>query len=262
MEPRNPAAIRGVILGTLLSSLAAAAPARADGDWFLPEASARLEGARYLPSDDTQVWTAWIGAGADLVRAGRVSLEFTADVETILGHELRTFDANQANYHLTGAARLTFGSVKVAPFLHHVSRHLVDRPKIQAVDWNILGVRAAVPLGGGRGFVGGSVGHTTQVSLVGYDWELTASGEVDLVRARFGAVYALLDLRHVTAESVPAFPRGSFTDAKVEAGARWRSGARWLDTFAAFEHRNDVYVEVPGAKDRLLLGFRIGLAGR
>ena len=260
MEPRNPAAIRGAILGAFLSSLAAAAPARA-GDWFLPQASARLQGARYIPSDETQVWTAWIGAGADLVRAGGLTLEFTADVETILGRELRTFDANQANYHLAGAARLSFGSVKVAPFLHHVSRHLVDRPKTQAVDWNILGVRAAVPVGGGRGALGASVGHTTQVSLVGYDWELTAHGEVDLVRGGFGAVYALVDLRHVTAESVPAFPRGSFTDALVEAGARWRSGARWLDTFAAFEHRNDVYVEVPGAKDRLLLGFRIGLAG-
>jgi hypothetical protein len=106
------------------------------------------------------------------------------------------------------------------------------------------------------------VGHTVQVSLVGYDWELTAHGEVELVRGGFGAVYALGDLRHVTAESAPAFPRGSFTDVTVEAGARWRSGARSLDTFAAFEHRNDVYVEVPGTKDRLLLGFRIGLSGR
>ncbi len=246
----------------LLSPLAAAGPARA-ADWFLPQASARLQGARYIPSDEAQVWTGWIGAGADLVRAGGLTLELTADVETILGRELRTFDATQANYHLSGAARLSFGSVKVAPFLHHVSRHLVDRPKTQAVDWNILGVRAAVPLGGGRGSVGGSIGHTTEVSLVGYDWELTAHGDVDLVRGGFGAVYALVDLRHVTAESVPAFPRGSFTDVTVEAGARWRSGARWLDTFAAFEHRNDVYVEVPGAKDRLLLGFRIGgLAGR
>jgi len=262
MEPRPSAAIRGVILGMLLSPLAAAGPARA-ADWFLPQASARLQGARYIPSDEAQVWTGWIGAGADLVRAGGLTLELTADVETILGRELRTFDATQANYHLSGAARLSFGSVKVAPFLHHVSRHLVDRPKTQAVDWNILGVRAAVPLGGGRGSVGGSIGHTTEVSLVGYDWELTAHGDVDLVRGGFGAVYALVDLRHVTAESVPAFPRGSFTDVTVEAGARWRSGARWLDTFAAFEHRNDVYVEVPGAKDRLLLGFRIGgLAGR
>ena len=261
MEPRPSAAIRGVILGALLSPLAGAGQARADGDAFLPEAFARLQAARYVPSDEAQVWTGWIGAGADLVRAGRVTLEFTADVETIIGRELRAFDANQASYHLAGAARVPLGGVTLAPFLHHVSRHRVDRPKTQAVDWNILGVRAAAPVGGGRGRVGAGVGHTTQVSLVGYGWELTAHGEVELLRGGFGAVYALVDLRHVTAKAVAAFPRGSFTDVTVEAGARWRSGVRSLDTFAAFERRNDVYVEVPGAKDRLLLGFRIGLGG-
>jgi hypothetical protein len=262
MAPRTPAAIRGVILRAALLSLAAADPAKADAPSFLPEAFAHLEAARYVPADEEQAWTGWIGAGADLVRAGRVTVEFTADVETIIGRERRTFDPNQANYHLAGAARLTLGRYEIAPFFHHVSRHVVDRPKVQAVDWNILGVRASAPFGGGRGRVTAGVGHTTQVSLVGYGWELTARGEVDLVKRAFGEAYAALDLRRVTAEADPAFPRGSFTDVTVEGGARWRSGARTLDTFAAFERRNDVFIEVPGARDRLLLGFRIGLAGR
>ena len=250
-----------MILGTL-SALAAAGPARGEPPVFLPEAFARLQAARYVPADEDQVWTGWIGAGADLVRAGRVTVEFTADVETLIGRERRTFDANQANYHLAGAARVTLGRYEIAPFFHHVSRHVVDRPKAQAVDWNILGVRAAAPLAGGRGRVAAGVGHTTQVSLVGYGWELTARAEVDLVRHGAGEAYAALDVRRVTAEAVPAFPRGSFTDLTVEGGARWRSGARTLDTFAAFERRNDVFIEVPGARDRLLLGFRVGLAGR
>jgi hypothetical protein len=254
--------MRGVLLLAALLPLAAAAPVSADPPAFLPEAFARLRAARYVPADDDQAWTGWIGAGADLLRAGRVTVEFTADVETIIGRERRTFDANQANYHLAGAARIGVGRFEVAPFFHHVSRHLVDRPKTQAVDWNMLGVRATAPLPDARGRVTVGVGHTIQVSLVGYGWELTARSEVDLLKRDFGRVYAALDLRHVTAESVPAFPRGSFTDWTVEGGARWRSGPRSLDTFAAFERRNDVFVETPGARDRLLLGFRIGLASR
>jgi hypothetical protein len=157
---------------------------------------------------------------------------------------------------------VALGRYEIAPFFHHVSRHVVDRPKTQAVDWNMVGARATAPLPDGRGRVTVGVGHTIQVSLVGYGWELTARGDVDLVKRSFGEVYAVVDFRRVTAESAPAFPRGSFTDVAVEGGVRWRSGPRSLDTFAAFERRNDVFVETPGVRDRLLLGFRIGLASR
>jgi hypothetical protein len=250
-----------VLLAAALPLLAG--PDRASADTvFLPEAFARLKAARYVPADDDQAWTGWIGGGADLLRVGRTTLEFTADVETIIGRERRTFDANQANYHLAGAARVAAGRYEVAPFFHHVSRHVVDRPKAQAVDWNMVGVRVTAPLPDGRGRVTVGVGHTIQVSLVGYGWELTGRGDVDLVKRPFGEVYAALDVRRVTADSVPAFPRGSFTDVAVEGGLRWRSGPRSLDTFAAFERRHDVFVEAPGVRDRLLLGFRIGLAGR
>lgn len=261
-KPGPSAAIHVAILGATLLPLAAAGRAGADPPSFLPDAFARLEGARYVPDDVEQVWSAWIGAGVDLLRAGRVTFEFTGDVETIIGRELRTFDANQANYHLAGAVRVPLGRYTLAPFFHHVSRHLVDRSKTQAVDWNILGVRAATAVGGGRGWVGAGIGHTTQASLVGYGWELTAHGEVELLRRGFGGIYALADVRRVTAELVPAFPRGSFTDVGLEGGARWKRGRHALDVFAAFERRNDVFVQAPGARERLLLGFRIGPTGR
>lgn len=251
-----------MLLLAVLLPLAAAAPVSADSPVFLPEAFARLKAARYVPADEDQAWTGWIGAGADLLRIGRVTAELTADVETVIGTERRTFDANQANYHLAAGARIAAGRYEVTPFFHHVSRHVVDRVKAQAVDWNMVGVRAAAPLPDQRGRVTVGVGHTIQVSLVGYGWELTARGEVDLWKRASGPVYAVLDLRHVTAEPVPEFPRGSFTDLAVEGGIRWLSGTRALDTFAAFERRNDVFVETPGVRDRLLLGFRIGLAGR
>jgi len=240
----------------------AAPPAAAEGSAFLPQAFARLRGARYVPSDKAGAWTGWIGAGADLVRTGGATLEFTADVETIIGGELRTFDANQANYHLAVATRIGTGRVSVAPFLHHVSRHLVDRPKVQPVDWNIVGLRGVARMRGGRVHLGFGAGHTFQVSLVGYRFEFTGSVDATLAKLGAGAFYGLFDARRVTADPTPDFPRGSFTDLTVEAGVRWPRGSLSLDTFAAFERRNDVFVVVPGVRDRLLLGFRIGLVGR
>jgi hypothetical protein len=64
------------------------------------------------------------------------------DVETIIGSTRRAFDASQANYHLETGGRWLWHGVTVNPFFHHVSRHLSDREKEQAVDWNMLGVRA------------------------------------------------------------------------------------------------------------------------
>jgi hypothetical protein len=257
-QQRPSSAIRLAILGATLMAFAATDQAGADPPAFLPDVFARFEGARYVPGDDEQVWTAWIGAGADLLKVGAVTFEFTGDVETIIGSELRTFDPNQANYHLAGGMRIAVAGDEVIPFFHHVSRHAVDRPKIEAVDWNLMGVRARVRFAGGRGWLLVGVGHTLGDTPVNYGWELTGRAEFEPVRR----VYAAADVRRVTAEPAPLFPRGSFTDLSFEGGARWRGGPRSIDVFAAFERRNDVFVQSPGVRERLLLGFRIGPAGR
>lgn len=255
-RPIPSAAIRGWILGALLS-LAAVSRAGADSS-FLPQAFVRLEGAGYVASDDDQVWSTWVGAEADLLKAGHVTFEFTADVETIIGRELRTFDPNQANYHLAGAMRIAAGADEITPFFHHVSRHEIDRPKVEAVDWNLMGVRARLTFADGNAWVVAGVGHTIGDTPVGYGWELTLRAEAEPVRP----LYAAADVRYVNAEPVPLFPRGSFTDLGLEGGLRWHRGAHALDLFAAFERRNDVFVQAPGVRDRLLLGFRIGPVGR
>jgi hypothetical protein len=250
--------LSGLILGGIIISLGTARPAGADPPVFLPDVFARFEGARYVPGDNDQVWTAWIGAGADLLKAGRVTFEFTGDVETIIGNEIRTFDPNQANYHLAGAMRIAVAGDEVIPFFHHVSRHEIDRPKVQAVDWNLMGVRGRVRFAGGRGWVLAGIGHTLGDTPVGYGWEFTARAEFEPVRR----LYAAAEVRRVSADPVPFLPRGSFTDLSFEGGARWRSGPRSIDVFAAVERRNDVFVQAAAVRDRLLLGFRIGPVGR
>ena len=229
---------------------------------FFNEVTVQMMAARYVPSEDAFVWDGWIGAGAGLLRVGNATAYFTADVETIIGREKRTFDANQANYHLEGGARIRFGRQLIHPFFHHVSRHLVDRPKTDAVDWNLVGVRAAGPLPGlsTTGRYSASVAHTIQWSKVSYHWELTTLLEVDVVSRPWGAVYLRGNARAVSVKEPPVLARGNFMDWTAEGGVRFPRGGRNLALFVAYEHRNDVFLEAPGYRDRTLFGLQIGLA--
>ena len=247
---------------TLVFALAAP-PAKADTE-LLPDVSVHLLAAHYAPVDTDFRWVGWIGAGAGLVRAGGVTAYFTADVETIIGNARRTFDANQANYHLEVGARRRLGEHHEAAIVfHHVSRHLVDRAKTEAVDWNLLGVRLSgrrpgrFPLAYTAG-----LGRTTLASLVGYRWEATGRLDATVVTGEKAEAYVAGDARYMTVQRSDAFPRGNFLDRAGEAGMRWRRGGRTLETFAAWQHRNDVFVQRPGTWSRALFGFRISYSGR
>jgi hypothetical protein len=242
--------------------LLAALPASAAEVELFPDASVRLQAGRYAPVETDLHWTGWIGAGAGLFRVDGWTGWGMAEVETILGDTLRPFEANQANYHLQLGFRGTVGRLQVEPFFHHVSRHYVDRPKTQAVDWNVAGVRAARRFQpGGRPLrVEASLGHTTQASLPGYQWEATAAVEI-AAREGDGAVpFARANARYVTIRDLSepeTLQRGAFLDRWGEAGVRLGRGSRAIELFAAGERRNDVFLEVPGARTRALFGLRI-----
>lgn len=230
---------------------------------LFPEVTVQLKGAYYVPAEEAFVWDTWIGAGAGLLRVRATTAYFTADVETVLGRERRAFDANQASYHLEAGLRIRAGRHLVIPFFHHVSRHLVDRPKTQLVDWNLLGLRVTGPLPPAFPLAAryaASVGHTVEWRTVGYEWELRGVLDLDLLRRPWGASYLRADVRFVTVEAQASFPRGDFADFLGEGGVRFGSGGRNLDLFVAYEHRNDVFLFVPGARDRALFGLRIGFA--
>jgi hypothetical protein len=230
---------------------------------LLPELKLRLMAARYAPSETDFRWVGWVGGSAGLVRAGTLTLFGSADVETIIGNERRAFDANQANYHLGSGIKRSFGARELALFFDHVSRHRQDRAKPVAVDWNTLGLRfsgrlARTP----RLRFELSLGHTTLASLVGYDFEGVAALESEVVdRARW-ALFLNGRLRGVTAEPSTALPRDGFVDVWLEGGLRFKRAQRSLELFAAFEHRNDVYVDALGVRTRALFGTRFALLDR
>lgn len=248
-------------LNLLAAAAAALAPTPAAAADFLPAVSLHLEAARYAPVEPDLHWTTTMGGGADVLGLGGFRAYIVGDVETIIGSTRRAFDASQANYHLETGGRWRVRGVTVNPFFHHVSRHLIDREKAPAVDWNILGVRADATFGERRrARVGGGVGHTTLASLVGYRWELTGHGDLELLRRDRTSGYGAARARLVTIDPDPALPRDDFVDWAVEGGVRFNREHRIFEAFAAYERRNDVYLLVPGALTRGLFGIRIRLA--
>jgi len=245
----------GLLLATLILPRSVAS---ADVE-LLPDVSLRLEGSRYVPSEDAFVWDTWIGGGAGVLRVEAATAYVTADVETILGRERRAFDANQVGYHLEAGVRVVAGRIVVVPFFHHVSRHVVDRPKTELVDWNVVGVRVAGHLPfGENGRYSASVGHTVEWRGVGYEWELEGAFDLELARRSWGGPYLGAEMRFVTVDPEGRFARGDFVDFLGEGGLRYGRGGRTVELFVAYEHRNDVFVLVPGVRDRALFGLRGG----
>jgi hypothetical protein len=246
-----------------LAALLIAAPAgAADGEGFrfLPAVSLQLEAARYQPVETDVHWTGTMGGGADVFAIGGLRGYIQGDVETIIGNTRRGFDATQANYTLETGAWWYVHALAVRPYFHHVSRHLVDRSKPPAVDWNILGVGGDATLGAQRRVrIGGGIGHTTLDSIVGYRWEVIGHADYEVHRGASAILYGAARARLVTIEAEPELPRGDFVDFAVEGGVRLRRESRLFEAFAAFERRNDVFLLSPGARDRGLFGIRIRL---
>jgi hypothetical protein len=230
---------------------------------LLPDVSVRLEGSRYAPSEEAFVWDTWIGGGAGVLRLEAATAYLTADVETILGRERRAFDANQVGYHLEAGVRVAAGRHVVVPFFHHVSRHVVDRPKTELVDWNLVGIRVAgrfpAPFSG-NGRYSASVGHTVEWRAVGYEWEVEGVVDLEFMPRPWGGPYLGAQARFVTVDPGGRLSRGDFVDFLGEGGVRYARGGRSLDLFVAYEHRNDVFVLVPGVRNRALFGVRGGFA--
>jgi hypothetical protein len=238
------------------------APLLADGLELLPDVSAHLSAIRYAPADRDFQWSGWLGGGAGLLRWGRATLAGTADVETIIGDEDRAFDANQANYHLAAGVRIRVGTLSVYPLVFHESRHLVDRPKSAAVDWNMVGARLIGPLPRGLRVKGAfqlGVAHQFERAFVDYEWELVAATHAAVVPWDRGELFLEADARIVTTTNRAPYHRDGFVDFTGAAGVRVNREGRTFDVFVAYEHRNDVFLMVPDVRDRALFAMRIGV---
>lgn len=219
-------------------------------------------GMEHLGSDDPRfVWDANFGGDIDLVRVGRTRVTFVANYQTILGSEFRRFDPNQGNYTLEGAVSTRAGALEVAGVFHHLSRHLSDRPKRQAVDWNMVGGRVR---GGGRAGraqyqaradLRGAIKHT----YVDYTWELdTEASAVVEVSPRLAFV-AAGGWRMVGVDG--SRDRGTLHGVRGEGGIRLLGRGAVVDLLVAAEQRIDPYQLEFSTVRWVTAGFRVSSVG-
>jgi hypothetical protein len=244
-------------LGAILVGACCAAPANAQAVDYLTHANFHLS-AEHLSSDDERfVWDANYGGDIDLVDYGSGRLNFLANYEPILGEQFRNFDPNQGNYILAGSLSRRFTGVEAALVFHHESRHLGDRPKPEAVDWNMLGGRVlkTVPFPAGRIETHADLRWAIRTSYVDYNWEFEGGGRAVMpIRGRLSGI-ADGDLRLLGVDGTQ--DRARQTGFRAEGGVHIAGKGAALELFVAGERRIDPYPLEFGTVQWLTAGFRL-----
>jgi hypothetical protein len=223
----------------------------------LPRFAFHLTAEHLSSSDPRFVWDTNFGGELDLVDyvAGRFT--FVANYQAILGEEFRRFDPNQGNYILGASASLRPRAVELAAVFHHESRHLSDRIKRQAVDWNMIGARINAAGVRGRAEFGARADLRTvvQKSLVDYRWELDTDARSRLHLNDMAAVFAGGGVRLLGVDRSRL--RGTQTGFRGEAGLRLDGRGAAVELFVAAERRIDPYPLEFSTARWLTAGFRL-----
>jgi hypothetical protein len=214
--------------------------------------------AEHLSGDDPRfVWDANIGGDVDLFDYGRGRLVFTANYEVILGEEIKLFDPNQGNYILEGALTHRLPGVELAAVFYHQSRHLSDRDKRQAIDWNSLGGRVLTGMTRGpwRVDARADLRGVIQRAYIDYRWELESDVRAQYALGpRVGLVGATqLRVLGVTGER----DRGTQAGIRGEGGVRFEGTGAAAELFLALERRVDPYQLEFGTASWFTAGFRV-----
>jgi hypothetical protein len=224
---------------------------------FLPRFDFYL-GAEYLADDDQRFsWDADLGGEVDVIdyRGGRVT--FVTNYEVVMGTQLRRFDPNQGNYILAGHASARAAGFEVAGVFYHQSRHLSDRPKIGAVDWNMLGARVVHDMTRGRArwLTRVDLRRVVQKSFVDYQWELEAEGRGRMSVAPRVSLISAAGVRVMGVDGTRN--RGNQAGFLAEGGVRFEGKMAAMEFFVAAERRIDPFPVEFGTVTWLKTGFRV-----
>jgi hypothetical protein len=247
--------------------LASAAPAAAQQPLeqfpatpqFLSRFDFHLEAEGLAPHDQQFMWDSHWGGDFDFVDYVRGRLSFLADYQAVLGSEFQPFDPNQGNYTLEISSSFRFGDTEVAGVLHHLSRHLGDRPKEFGIAHNVvegrlmrhvaLGVHAvALRVEGGK--------VTNRSAIVDYSWrgavEVVARRELSLTRAVYGRVFG-----EVITVDPDIAGRGTQHGGRLEVGIRLTGSSGALELFGGYERVIDADPLVREPRQWAVGGFRL-----
>jgi hypothetical protein len=228
---------------------------------FLPRFDFHVSMEHLFSEEIPYVWDANFGGDIDLVSVGRTRATFVANYQTILGSEFRAFDPNQGNYILEGSVSVRAGAVEAAGVFHHVSRHLSDRPKRNAVDWNMVGGRVR---GGGRHArieydARVDVRRVIQHTFVDYRWEIDGEVATRLMLQPRVALMATGAWRMLGVDGTRG--RDNQHGFRGEGGVRLVGRSAALELFLAAEQRVDPYQLEFSTVRWLTAGFRISGPG-
>jgi len=225
---------------------------------FLSAYRVRLGAWRLATDDERFAWEGRFSGDVDFVDYGLGRINFFAEYDVVLGSELRAFDANQSIYTLDVRVTRRFGSNEVAGLFHHVSRHLSDRAKRQAIDWNTIGAELlrTETLGQLRtdSLLRGA--WVIKHSYADYTWQF--GGRVRLNRP-ISPRTALIGDGSVDVFGIDADIAGRQTQvgAYAEGGVSVAGTAGALDLIVAFERRVDADPLIRGPRSWVLVGFRL-----
>lgn len=208
---------------------------------FLPRFDFQLGMEHLVEADPRFVWDARFGGELDFVDFGRGRATFAAEYEVLLGDEFRVFDPNQGNYTLAGSLSARVRGLEVAGVFHHVSRHLSDRSKRQAIDWNMAGTRVRGGFMRGRTTLESRVDvrGVVQRSYVDYRWEIDAATRAQVRLAARAAAVASGGVRVLGVDGSRG--RGTQYGARGEGGVRLEGRGAVVELFVAVERRIDPY---------------------
>jgi hypothetical protein len=258
-----------VLLAIVLAMAAPALPAAAQSQSPSPPAPAaqpvqfmsrtlfRLGGEHLSGQNPQFVWEGNFFGDIDFVDWGRGRGTFVANYQVLLGEEFKSFDPNQGNYTLglSGSARL--GQAEITGIFHHESRHLSDRLKRTAVDWNMVGVGVQGTGALGVMFIDARARYlgVIQKAYVDYRWEFDGRLRNDIVlRPGIGVLFSG-DLHVFGVDDSRA--RGTQYGGRAEGGVRFDGQMGALELFAAVERRVDPAPLEFGTIDWVTMGFRL-----
>jgi hypothetical protein len=225
---------------------------------FLSRYDFIMAAAALSNSDPRYSWdTHWAGE-LDLVDYKYGRMTFLADYQAVLGNEFRAFDPYQSNYLLEASGSVRAGKTEVIAVLNHISRHLGDRDKKQAVAENSLGVRLLRRWEKDGNQLDLRVDLRKVIATAYVDY--TAMGEVDsTLRIRLSprtALYGRVYGNGVTVDPAVA-NRGSQYGGRAEIGIRLKGTGGVMELYGGTER---VYDADP--LDRMVatwpfVGFRV-----
>jgi hypothetical protein len=166
-----------------------------------------------------------------------------------------------ANYSLDAAAGLQHGPVAGGLIFRHTSRHLIDLPKSEGVDWNLAGAHLDVKTRVRHAQVDAhaTAGVILRYTSVDYTGEISGAAGVERGIGRRVVLRVAADLDYIKTDPVIAGRMG-FLNRGAECAVRVKGQSGTLELFARGERRNDPIPLQTGERTGALLGFRLRFA--